>query len=81
MCIYVKASMWHMQAFQAAPHNEAVYSAAQATDPKLSKAANPLASVAGLFGFQSGEDEGDTAGPSAIQGLTRYAALLALGAV
>jgi hypothetical protein len=40
-----------------------------AAEHSLPQAPNPTASVAGLFGL--GEDDGDTAGPFAIQGLTR----------
>ena len=52
-------------------HHESLIAPSAASERSLPQRANPLASIAGLFGFQSPEDDGDTAGPFAIQGQTR----------
>lgn len=62
------------QVVQAQPqggHHNHSASPATVSAPSQAQAANAVASIAGLFGFQSPEDDGDTAGPFAVQGQTR----------
>ena len=64
-----------MQAAQAGAHGtgcELSASSSAALGPSFR--VNEQAAVAGLFGLQDPRDEGDTAGPFAIQGQTRCTA-------